>query len=356
MITKRSANFLSYLHSFRGFAIINIVAGHAVSAIYLAAYHKYNWSDSILIANEIIFNHCTLYFTLISGLLFSSVLKEKSYKKFFTNKILYVFLPYLFFTLLYSIVKFQRYNFIYVDGIEHVFENLSTNLVFGGANFVLWYIPVLFVLYILTPFFNFLLSHKKHTVILIWLIILIPLISSGIKFPTIYGLVIGKIVYFSGAYVLGMYWGANLEDNMNWLKDHLIVILICAAISTVVLCYLYYYEIDKVSTIHVQDSVYYIQKICLAAVAIVFFKQLGDNQPTLLNKVAADSTPIYFIHGAIVFSYASLFLFEANDEYTAFNILISAIGLLLLTIALSMLIAFLVKKIVRKKSRMIIGA
>ncbi|HSY61969.1 MAG TPA: acyltransferase [Cytophaga sp.] len=356
MITKRSANFLSYLHSFRGFAIINIVAGHAVSAMYLAAYHKYNWSDPILITNEIFFNHCTLYFTLISGLLFSSVLKEKSYNNFFTNKILYVFLPYLFFTLLYSVVKFQRYNFIYIDRIEHVFKNLPTNMVFGGANFVLWYIPVLFGLYILTPLFNFLLRHKKQTAILIWLIILIPLVSSGMKFPTIYGLIIGKIIYFSGAYVLGMYWGANLEENINWLKDQLIYILVCAVVSTSVLYCLHYYDIDKMAEIHVQDSVYYIQKICLAIIAIIFFKQSGNKQPTWLTKVAADSTPIYFIHGAIVFSFASLFLFKMNDVYTTFNVFIGAIGLLFLTIALSMLITFLIKKIFRKKSRMIIGA
>lgn len=356
MSTKTKEVFLDFLHSFRAFAIISIVAGHAVSAFFLAVYHKYVWSDPILIINELVFNQCTLYFALISGLLFSAVLSGKSYKKFYTNRILFVFLPYLFFTLLYTTVKFQRYNFIYVDidRIDLLWRNLFGNLLFGGANFVLWYMPVLFGLYILTPVFNFL--FKKQASILIWIIILFPLISSGIKIPIMYGQVIGKIIYFSGAYVLGMYLGSNMEYSFTWIKDRLIYILVTVAVSTIVLAYLHFYKVNNFEGIYLQDSFFYVQKICSALALIVFFKQLGTKQPAWLTKVAIYSTPIYFIHGAIVFSCASLFLFIRGDEkYTAFYIFVGAIVLTIFTIVVSMFIAYIIKKLFGKNSRMIIG-
>ncbi|WP_018344366.1 acyltransferase [Cytophaga aurantiaca] len=349
--------FLSHLHSFRAFAIICIVSGHAVSAMYAAVYRRYNWSDPILIVNELIFNHCTLYFALISGLLFSAILSEKGYKKIYTGRILYVFLPYLFFTLLYSFVKFHPYNLIYVDAnrIDLDYQNLFTNLMFGGANFVLWYMPVLFGLYLLTPLFN--LLFKKRANIVIWIIILFPLISSSIKIPFIYGVVMSKIIYFSGAYVFGMYVGTNMEACLDWMKKNMSYILLIAGISTVVLWFLHDYGINKVKGIYVQDAVYYIQKNCLAVALIVFFKSFGEKQPVWLMKVAAYSTPIYFIHGAIVFSCASLFLFIGTDRtYASVCIVGGAILLSLFTIILSMLIAAIIKKVFGKTSRMIIGA
>lgn len=356
---KIKNNFLSYLHSFRACAIISIVAGHAVSGMFIAVYRKYNWSDPILIVNELFFNQCTLYFALISGLLFTSVLSGKSYKKFYSGRFLYVFLPYLFFTLFYSIVKFQRYNLIYVDTdrMDVVYQNLFNNLLFGGGNFVLWYMPVLFGLYLLTPLFYLLLNDKKYGSIFIWTIILLPLVSSCIRIPMIYGLVLSKIIYFSGAYVLGMYWGTNMQASFDWLKEHLFGILIAALVSTVILSFLHVYEINAWNGIYLQDSFYYIQKICLAVMLILFFKSLGEKQPAWLTSIGTYSTPIYFIHGAIVFSCASLFLFAGTDKmHASFYIVGGAVALTIFTIMLSMFIAFGITKIAGKQSRMIIGA
>ena len=357
MQKENPAGFLNFLHSFRGFAIISIVSGHAVSALYITAYHKYNWSDPILYINEILFNQCTLYFALISGLLFSAVLKERSYTKFYKNKILFVFLPYLFFTIFYSFVKFKRYNLIYIDQIDQVLNNLFANLLFGGGNFVLWYIPVLFGLYILTPLFSFLLRHKKQTNVILWLIILIPLISSCIKFQIMYEFIVIKIIYFSGAYVLGMYLGENIESSLNWVKLYLFQILFIVFVSSILLFYLHYYNIHKYGRINILEAVYYIQKIFLAGVILVLFKNLGQLQPLWLSKVAVDSTPIYFIHGAIVYSCASLFLFIHVDKtYALLTIFSGAIALTVFTIIVSMLISALIKKIFGKTSRFIMGA
>ena len=359
MVDKTKSNFLSYLHSFRGFAIISVVAGHAVCAIYLAVFHKYDWSDPILIINEIMFNHSTLYFALLSGLLFSSVLKDKSYNQFYTSKVMYVFLPYLFFTLLYSYVKFHRYNFIYVNtsDIDYFLNNFLQNLILGTANFVLWYMPVLFGLYLLTPLFSFLLRHKKHTYILIWIIILAPLLSASFKMPFLYGGMISKIIYYSGAYVLGMYLGVNIEASMKWLEEYFFQIVFVALTSSVIFGYLGSNDINVFKGFFLQEALYYMQKICFSAIAIVLLNKLGKRQPVWLIKIASHSTPIYFIHGAVVFSCSSLFLFMNGDMlYDPLNIFLGAFLLLICTIALCMLISVSVKKVFGAFSRMIIGA
>lgn len=90
--------FVNSIHAFRGFAIINIVAIHAIEFIFFFAgtaqspqkpdLTLFAWTESIL------FHDATLYFTFISGILFSLVLAERGYARFFKSKLSYVILPY----------------------------------------------------------------------------------------------------------------------------------------------------------------------------------------------------------------------------------------------------------------------
>ncbi len=104
MNKKNQASFLGYLHSFRGFAIINIVFIHAFGyALFLSNNNSFDTKDPISIANGLLFHNSTIYFAVISGILFSVVLKSKGYKRFYSSKLKNVLLPYLFLTLLFSI-------------------------------------------------------------------------------------------------------------------------------------------------------------------------------------------------------------------------------------------------------------
>ena len=53
----------------------------------------------------------TIYFALISGLLYTAILKKKGYAQFFISKLKFVVLPYLFFTLFYSIFDDKSQDF-----------------------------------------------------------------------------------------------------------------------------------------------------------------------------------------------------------------------------------------------------
>src|SRR6056297_2213580 len=83
MNKNHQPSFLGYLHSFRGFAIINIVFIHAFAyALFLANDNSLDPKDPIGMANGLLFHNSTIYFAVISGILFSVVLKSKGYKRF----------------------------------------------------------------------------------------------------------------------------------------------------------------------------------------------------------------------------------------------------------------------------------
>jgi surface polysaccharide O-acyltransferase-like enzyme len=106
MNEKKQTSFLGYLHSFRGFAIINIVFIHAFGyALYEFNNQSIDLKSPYSIGNELLFHNSTIYFAVISGILFSVVLKSKGYKRFYSNKFKNVLLPYLFLTLFFSIFK-----------------------------------------------------------------------------------------------------------------------------------------------------------------------------------------------------------------------------------------------------------
>ena len=157
-ISTSKPNFLSYMHSFRGFAIINIVAVHAFGfSVYTVTT---NAKDPVSVGNELMFHNSTIYFALISGLLFSAILKKKGYAKFFSSKFKYVVLPYVFFTLLYTIFdnKVEEF-FAYQTSFKNYVIDLPRNFMYGKAMFVLWYIPVLLFLYLITPLLDYILHH-----------------------------------------------------------------------------------------------------------------------------------------------------------------------------------------------------
>ena len=96
MSTGNKTFFLGYLHSFRGFAILNIVAIHAFALAGFMSSKNFNSNNPVSVINELLFHNSTIYFAVISGMLFTAVLKQKGYKAFFINKFKYVFLPYVF--------------------------------------------------------------------------------------------------------------------------------------------------------------------------------------------------------------------------------------------------------------------
>ena len=148
--------FFGYLHSFRGFAILNIVIVHAIVGTLVAVDGKLDMANPVAIINEVLFHDNTLYFAVISGLLFSSILFKKGYRHFYVNKLKYVVTPYVLITAVVAVFKTLPPS---QESTEPVillyFNNLFRDLLYGKANPLFWYMPVLFFLYLATPLLNY---------------------------------------------------------------------------------------------------------------------------------------------------------------------------------------------------------
>jgi len=358
MITAtNSSKFLDYLHSFRGFAIINIVTIHCVVAA-LVAIQSMDMSNPIALINEVLFHDSTLYFAVISGLLFTAVLKAKGYKRFYLNKLKYVIFPYVFITAIVTILKVNGME----DGTDQhflitYFEMLSRDLIYGKATGLFWYIPVLIFLYLVTPLVDFLMNLKKVGIIISVLLMVTPLIVSRVQMAFDYILSIETMIFFTGAYAVGMFVGNNLETILSWLRKFQRWFLVISVMTTGVLFYLFINDVNMYEGISLQQSFFYLQKMSISALFIVLFHKMGDRQPRWLKPFARDSFGIYFFHGFFAFGGIPLFMFILDYRVISpFNTLIGAILLFAFSVGVSMLLVLGFRKLMGKNSRMLVGS
>ncbi len=354
--------FLGYLHSFRGFAIINIVAIHAIGfALYATSNNSFSAKDPYDIANELLFHNSTIYFSVISGLLFSVVLKSKGYKIFYISKFKNVLLPYLFLTLLFSIFNpTETNNFaLHTDFVLYL-KGALRNFIYGKAQFPYWYIPVLIFLYLVTPFLDYILNIKRWGTMLIMLIVLLPLGISRVELIDLDKgnfLSLSTMIYFMGAYAAGIYFGAKPDERFKWVKENMLLFILITILSTAALIYFEINNVDKFGAWSLRGTLFYIQKMCLSGIFIIAFKNLSERQPRWLGKIANYAFTIYFLHAFFLFIlYDPLVQLATLFKIAPFNLFLTSLIFLALSLALSMLVAWVVKKLVGKYSRMLLGS
>jgi surface polysaccharide O-acyltransferase-like enzyme len=348
--------FLAYLHSFRGFAIINIVAIHAIA---LAVFNLSS-GHPIKIGNELLFHNSTIYFALISGLLFTAVLKEKGYQKFYWGKVKYVLLPYVFFTLVFTVfIGRPAHWFELQPNLESYLKYLVPNFIYGKADFVFWYIPVLFFLYLVTPLLDFLLNIKKWGPWLMGLIIATPLLVRRVELGELIQddfLPLQNMIYFTGAYAAGMLLASKLEEGMQWIRKQRLSFLLIAILSSCAILYAQLNNIDRMGMFSVLSSLFYIQKLTISGLVLVLLHDIGDQQPGWLQPMAKSAFSIYFLHAFFLTFLLGWFgPVKIFQELAEFNGLLAGCLILPISIGLCLIVAWVFRKIFGKYSRMIVG-
>lgn len=98
-------------------------------------------------------------FVMISGALFLAPSYEVTVKKFYTRKIPRIVFLYFFWLLFYNVVNFLE------NGIVWNFTNVKKQIVLesllGKGMYHMWYLPMLAVLYLLTPFLKSFAADRK---------------------------------------------------------------------------------------------------------------------------------------------------------------------------------------------------
>jgi surface polysaccharide O-acyltransferase-like enzyme len=364
MSERKPPSFLGYLHSFRGFAIINIVFIHAFGyALYDFSDKGFDPKSPFYIGNELLFHNSTIYFAVISGILFSVVLKSKGYKIFYISKLKNVLLPYLCLTLLFSIFNpiFNPPIYIPFALQPDFFAYLNAafnNFIFGTAQFPYWYIPVLIFLYLVTPLLEYAMNIKRWGTLLMWVIMALPIAISRVELIDMEEnhLSLSTMIYFTGAYAAGIYFGTNTEKRFSWVKKNFLVFVLIALLSSAALLYFELKEINKFGPWSLMSTLYYVQKMTLSGIFIVMFKKLGDRQPRWLNPIAHYAFVIYFLHAFFLDLLIEPLVHVINmHEIAPLNLFLAALLYLILAIALSMLVGWIFKRLFGKSSKMLVG-
>jgi peptidoglycan/LPS O-acetylase OafA/YrhL len=290
-----SNKFYNHIHAFRGFAILNIVAAHCWTILIVVASLNNSHDDFLPLyaSSETLFHNATIYFAVVSGLLFSLVLKQYSWKLFFINKLKYVLAPYVFFTVIFAFIK----GMVFVQPgltaltIDEVLKTLPMHLIAGSSFEHMWYIPVLFVLFLLTPFLNFIVVNKRLAPVLV-LLVLAPLIVSR-SWPDFAW---ENFVFFFGPYILGMLAGNHYKQTQVLINKYKRGLWLVLFTSTGIMLYTYLIELETIHGVKLQESLGYIQKLSISFLVLHFFKSREKKPSTILDIFGDFSFSIYFVH------------------------------------------------------------
>lgn len=303
---------------------------------------------------ETLFHDSTIFFALISGLLFTRILGHRGWPAFFRSKLLNVAVPYLVVSALFSLYPSDPVTFRltpFSGSWTDYLAQLGTNLVTGGAFFHLWYIPVLFVLYALTPAVLWVLVRPSAAP-LVWAIVAAPLFASRV-WPDLSWT---NPVYFLGPYTIGMWAGLNYDATLAWVGRHRGMLTAIAGAFSLAIATMFILEIDRVGPVSLRESAWYVQKLALSGLALAWCAGRGESLARLLGPLATFAFPIYFIHGYVVVVVSELLLNSGITRLSPLAIFLGGFALWMVAAAVSIAVASGARALFGRRSRLLLGA
>ncbi|MCM8558164.1 acyltransferase family protein [Sphingomicrobium sediminis] len=357
------AGFITHLHAFRGVAIILIVGAHAPTMTIwdLGMQGPLDPNLALAAGVEVIGHNSTLFFAFISGLLFSTILAGRGWGRFYKSKILNVLFPYAFFTLLFTLFhwKFGQSLQVFSGDVGAYAREVWDNLLTGQASFQFWYIPVLAILFVLTPITAWTMRQRWAPFILVPLLAA-PLVLSR-TFPDNS---VENVVVFLAPYAFGVWLGLDYEKRVRHVERLFwpcVVLAIVASIAAYILFFNHYGPLlvrdeDPAGPVNWYETASYVQKMALLCLVLLWLRAHSDWLPRWLDLLAINAFAIYFMHAFLLFSFfewVNLFL-DAQPPATVQI----AVGLLawIGVLAVSLAISEGLRRLLGPRSKMLIGA
>lgn len=338
-----------HLQAARALAIISVVGAHAWSfLIFWTGDLSTSGIEHVFWFTETLFHGSTLFFALISGLLFTKVLSDKGFSKFYKSKLLYVCLPYVIISMVFTLYFLQETN---VETLADFLKLLGFNLMMGKAWIHFWYMPVLAVLFLLTPL---LVKVQKRFPILFVFIMLLPLVISRSPFPDF--VKPQSFVYFIGAYATGLWIGANYERFITKVDKSTLYLVLVAVITSVGLYLLYVNGYQHDGFYSVRQSLVYVQKLAIFALVLSWLYQREQAIPKWSLLLANYAFTIFFFHVFFIGMAIQFLAPTLAENRDGFYIALFGCFNLVFCVAASVLLGVLIKKVFKQRARVLIGA
>lgn len=347
-----SSNYLTHLHALRGIAIVTILGAHAWSFMIFWTGSLEDQLKPLFHITESFFHGSTLYFAIISGLLFSRVLQTKTRKSFYQSKLTNVLLPYLCMTLFYTLLYWQgTVRYLSEQGQDANFGLiLLGNIAGGGAAIHLWYIPVLTFLFVITPALKWLLHNR------FWLLLLLaalPLLISRSPFPNF--LAPQSFVYFLGAYALGMLMGNKLQEVTSKARQYRHALLTVTVLLTGGIYFLYQSGYQSGSWYSPLQTLIYLQKTTIFLWLLQWLDGMQESLPKSVLKLGDHAFGIFFLHLFTMGGFIEIVGKIAAEQREPLVIFALGVASLIFTIVTSMLLGGIIKFIFKQHARKLVG-
>ncbi len=350
-----SKPFFSDLHAFRGVAVLCIMGAHAWSVLgyqsgLQAREPDYRW---LYAGTEALFHGTTLFFALISGLLYTRVLRGQPWRAFFRGKLVHVIVPYAFVsTVLTALVWPEIVAWAETQKLTLNFPAvLAHNLATGQAEVHLWYIPVLAVLFALTPVLERLLRWRGGVALLV--LAALPLVVSRTTYPQL--LSAQTVVFFLGAYALGMVLGLHPERLHAFVaaRRRLLLVVFVATLGVNFALFAWEYVAD--GFVSAQQSVVYVNKISAALLLLQALHARRDRIPQALLTLGTHAFSLYFLHFTVMVQLDQLLL-RWHPTFSVPELAVAGLAVYALGTGLALLLSLGIRRALGRRSRWSIGA
>lgn len=341
---KKSSPFLKYIHNFRGFAILTIVASHIIPSL--------EWQNTILEKLiYIILGNGTVFFVFIAGFLFQFLSHQYEYLKYLVKKFQYVIHPYLFISIPAVIFCLFRKNYLPPDWFSNRFSDwpvLGQILMYflTGAHLPpFWFIPMIAIFYIISPMLLWMDRHPKsyHILpILLGITAVVPRDQNNANTAQ-------SFVHFLSVYMIGMFCSRYQEKLFVIVKKKYLWLLA----SLVILTILEFVIVPRPTTINSFSKL-------ILCVLIIYFLWVNESRlpkqfHDIMGFLAELSFGIYFLHDYFIIAYSGIAKKLKIDPFWTQAHLVTFAIIYSLSLLASIVLLLILKRIFGKKSRFLIG-
>lgn len=243
-------------------------------------------------------------FVMISGALFLAPSYEITVKKFYTRKIPRIVFLYFFWLLFYNVVNFLENGTVW--NFTNVKKQIVLESLLGKGMYHMWYLPMLAVLYLLTPFLKSFAADRKKCLLFCALgfaySILLP---TALKFEFPYRTIVESLYNqfdcsFFGGYVTYYVLGHALHEYVPKLSAQKKVALglggVIAMGIEIAVCNAWSVKTGIMSTI--LNTPFSVTAFIGAAAIFLLLRDgvSGRKQEELSGKLAGLTLGIYLIH------------------------------------------------------------
>ncbi len=297
----------------RALAIIIVVLGHSI-ILYSTSWGFYQSVNKVIFLDKVknIINlfQMPLFFSISGYLLYYQLNKNIEFKEFLIKKAKRLLIPFIIFGIFWMIPIKLLVNYPNYENLK--FYQIVLKLLTGNDTGHLWYLPTLFLIFLLVVFIKKYFIKKSDILLIIFLFI-ISYFSSKFEINNY----VKQTLFYSFYFYLGTLINKYQKTNLN-----IFILIILMILNILLFKYFSYLRI--------------FEYILSGLIIILIYKIMPSRSCNIVNLISENSYGIYLLHSPLIYL-TFTYLKDSNPLLVVFiNFLVFGI--------LSLLLSILIKK------------